>query len=439
MPEAAIRPDGWPPTDWAEALVSPAAHADEPRIHALFSELRRTSPIHWTQPADYRPFWALTRHADIMEVSRSNDVFINSRRLNLMTRTQEAAAKRAAGRFGGKYDRMYRTVAHMDNPDHREYRRVTAEWFMGPGVRKFEAAVAALAEESLDHAAAFGGEPFDFAREVANLFPLRVIMSILGVPREDQPLMLRLTQEFFGADDADLSGNADGDPARSGANTGQHFDLLGQFFDYFTAMAADRRKTPRDDLATVIACGRPYGGPMGDLETASYYAVIATAGHDTTAAVTAGGLLALLENPEQWQKLRADPDKIRGAVEEMLRWVSPVKHFLRTAREDYRLGDTTIAAGDAVALFYPSANRDEAVFADPFRFDIERQPNRHLAFGFGGHMCLGLSLARLELTTFLRTFVRRVASIEPAGDAQRIHANLVGGFKALPVRLGLSG
>ncbi|MDP1961715.1 MAG: cytochrome P450 [Reyranella sp.] len=420
-------------TELADALVSPAVHADEPRIHGLFSELRRTSPIHWTQPTDYRPFWALTRHADIMEVSRKNDVFINSRRLNLMTRAQEAAAKRAAGKSGGKYDRMYRTVAHMDNPDHREYRRVTAEWFMGPGARKFETAVAALAEESLDHIATFGGEPFDYAREVANLFPLRVIMSILGVPREDQPLMLRLTQEFFGADDADLSG----DGGRDGSAAGQHFDLLGQFFDYFTAMAEDRRKAPRDDLATVIACGRPYDGPMGDLETASYYAVIATAGHDTTAAVTAGGLLALLENPDQWRKLRSDPEKIKGAVEEMLRWVSPVKHFLRTAREDYRLGDTTIAAGDGVALFYPSANRDDAVFADPFRFDIERTPNKHLAFGFGGHMCLGLSLARLELTTFLRTFVRRVDSMEPAGEAQRIHANLVGGFKALPVRIGL--
>ena len=414
------------PGELAEALVSPAVHADERRVHALFSQLRHTSPVHWTQPADYRPFWALTRHADIMEVSRRNDIFINSRRLNLMTRAQEAAAKQAVGKFA----RMYRTVAHMDNPDHREYRRVTAEWFMGPGVRKFETAVAALAEESLDRIATFGGAPFDFAREVANIFPLRVIMSILGVPREDQPLMLRLTQEFFGADDADLS--------RDGAENGQHFDLLAQFFDYFTAMAEDRRKSPRDDLATVIACGRPYDGPMGDLETASYYAVIATAGHDTTAAVTAGGLLALLENPDQWRKLRSDPDKTKGAVEEMLRWVSPVKHFLRTAREDYRLGDTTIAAGDGVALFYPSANRDESIFPNPFRFDIERSPNKHLAFGFGGHMCLGLSLARLELTTFYRAFARRIDSIEPAGDVQRIHANLVGGFKALPVRLGLS-
>jgi hypothetical protein len=407
-------------------LVSPAVHADEPRIHGLFAELRRTSPIHWTEPDDYRPFWALTRHADIMEVSRKNDVFINSRRLNLMTRGQEAAAKRATGKFA----RMYRTVAHMDNPDHREYRRVTAEWFMGPGVRKFETAITALAEESLDRIAALDGAPFDFAREVANLFPLRVIMSILGVPREDQPLMLRLTQQFFGADDAELG--------RAGAAEGERFDLLQELFDYFTAMAEDRRKAPRDDLATVIACGRPYNKPMGDLETASYYAVIATAGHDTTAAVTAGGLQALAENPDQWRKLRSDPEKIRSAVEEMLRWVSPVKHFLRTAREDYRLGDTTIAAGDGVALFYPSANRDESVFADPFRFDIERTPNKHLAFGFGGHMCLGLSLARLELTAFYRAFAKRVATIEPAGDVQRIHANLVGGFKALPVRLGLA-
>ena len=146
------------PTNWPMRWYRRPSMPTKRRIHALFSELRRTSPVHWTEPADYRPFWALTRHADIMEVSRKNDVFINSRRLNLMTRAQEAAAKRATGKF----DRMYRTVAHMDNPDHREYRRVTAEWFMGPGVRKFEAAVAALAEESLDHIATFGGESFDY-------------------------------------------------------------------------------------------------------------------------------------------------------------------------------------------------------------------------------------------------------------------------------------
>jgi cytochrome P450 len=358
-----------------------------------------------------------------MEVSRKNDIFINSRRLNLMTRPQEHAVKAAGGELG----RMYRTIAHMDNPDHRAYRRITSDWFMGSAIKAREAAIAAIASEFVDRMRDVGASRLDFARDIASLYPLRVIMSIIGVPAEDQLFMLKVTREFFGSDDPDLRRQGSGGP-------GAHFTVLREILDYFTRLAADRRKNPRDDLASMIANARVDDLPMGDLETASYFAVLATAGHDTTAAVTAGGLLALIEHPRQWQDIRTDPTLMRGAVEEMLRWVTPVKHFLRTCATDYRLDDVTIRAGDGLALFYFSANRDEAVFDKPYEFDIRRSPNKHLAFGFGGHMCLGLMLARLELSIFFHELTRRCASVTLDGPVQRIAANLVGGFKSLPVR-----
>lgn len=402
-------------------LVSPAVHADEARIHALFAELRRQPGLPLIEPEGYRPFRAVTRHADVMAISRDNDVFVNSRRLNLMP----AAAEEAVKRGGGRYARLYRTIAHMDNPEHREYRKVTRDWFLGPAVKRLEPALAALAREYVDRMAAAGGE-IDFAAEVANWYPLRVIMTILGVPREDQPLMLKLTQQFFGAADPDLG--------RDPATPGEHFALLETFYEYFTRLAAERRRAPRDDLATVIANGRVNGAPLGDLETASYYVIVATAGHDTTAFATAGAMLALAEHPAEWHRLKADPALLETAVEEFLRWVSPVRHFARTARVDAEVAGTRIRAGESVAMFHPSANRDEAVFAEPYRFDVARTPNRHLAFGFGGHMCLGLALARLELRVLWREILSRVRGVELAAPAARTHANLVGGIKALPLR-----
>lgn len=402
-------------------LVSPAVHADEARIHAIYARLRATPGLAWIEPEGYRPFWAVARHAEIMQVSRANDRFVNSRRLNLMPVAHEESVKRSAGRFG----RMYRTIAHMDDPDHREYRRVTRDWFMGTAVNRLEPQLAALAAEHVDRLAGAGGE-IDFATEIANWYPLRVIMTILGVPREDQGFMLRLTQQFFGAADPDF-GHAIATPDAQ-------FALLQAFFDYFSHMAADRRRNPRDDLATVIAQGQVHGAPMGDLETASYYAVIATAGHDTTAASSAGGLLALIEHPGEWARLKAEPELLDTAIEEMLRWVSPVKHFARTATADCELAGTPIMAGQSVALFYPSANRDASVFDAPGTFDAARKPNRHLAFGSGGHMCLGLFLARLEMRVLFRELLKRVAAVELAGPVHRIHANLVGGIKSLPIR-----
>ena len=257
----------------------------------------------------------------------------------------------------------------MDEPDHKVFRDLTKDWFMPNNIRKVEGRVQAIAKAAVDRMLELGPE-IDFVRDVAIWYPLRVIMMILGVPEEDEPRMLQLTQELFGADDPEL---------RRGDATPEDRDaVVMDFARYFTQMTADRRAHPGDDVATVIANARIDGEPIGELEAISYYIILATAGHDTTSSSTAGGLLAFLEHPEELRKAREDPAILTPAVEEVVRWVTPVKHFLRYATEDYELRGKVVRAGDALMMLYPSANRDEDVFDEPFRFLADRRPNRHL-------------------------------------------------------------
>jgi cytochrome P450 len=406
-----------------DELVSPQAFADDSRIHAVFSELRGRAGLHWTEPEGFRPFWAVTRHADIMEASRANDVLISSRRLNLMSREQEAAAFAAAGKYG----KVLRTLVHMDEPDHGEYRRATQAWFNGAAVRALRPMMEALAVEFVDKIAASGGT-IDFARDIATWYPLRVVMSVLGVPQEDLPLMHRLTKTLAAPSDADFGGS-------SGTTL---FDSIPEFTEYFLAMIADRRRNPRDDLASVIANGTVHGGPMGELETVSYCITMAVAGHDTTAASMAGGMRALAERPGQWDLLRHRPELLRTAADEMIRWVTPIRHFMRTAAADCTVGGQSVRAGESLALYYLSGNRDAAVFGEPFEFRVDRDPNRHLAFGFGAHLCLGMAIARMELVALFGELARRVEAVEPAGPARPIEANFLGGWKSLPIRCRLA-
>jgi cytochrome P450 len=402
----------------SQAVANPRTYVDQRACDALFTGLRRDSPVHWTQPDGYRPFWMVTRHADIMEIERQSDRFVNEPRLILSTIEDER-------RMGAAKGAMLRTLVNMDNPDHRLFRAIAQAWFMPPNLQKLEARVAALAREFVDRMAGLGGD-CDFACDVANWYPLRVIMTILGVPAEDEPLMLRLTQELLGSSDPDLK--------RKGARRGTYQD----FFDYFAQVTADRRRNPRDDVATVIANAEVDGKPIGGQEAMSYYVIIATAGHDTTSSITAGGLLALLQHPEALARLRADPRLLPTAVEEMVRWVSPVKHFFRTATEDYVLRGRQIRAGDSLMMCYPSGNRDEEVFDDPFRFQVDRSPNRHLAFGFGPHLCLGMHLARLEIRAFFRELLPRLRHVELTGEPAWVEANFVSGLKRLPIRYAMS-
>lgn len=411
------------------AIVDPKTYADEGAYHALFARLRREDPVRWTAPDNVRPFWTVSRHADIMEIERQNDRFRNEPRLTLASIEDEERVKQ----FTGGSHLLLRTLVNMDNPDHRAFRAITQSWFMPRRLAQLDERLHQLARASVDRMEALGGE-CDFVRDIAVWYPLRVIMTILGIPAEDEPRMLKLTQEIFGARDPEMRRAMEQDPARKKLAV---IETVKDFFAYFAAVTADRRRNPRDDVASVIANAQIDGKPINDFEAMSYYVIIATAGHDTTSSSTAGGLLALIENPDQLDRLRRDPGLIPSAIDEMFRWVTPVKHFFRTATEDYELRGRKIRAGDSLMMCYPSGNRDEEVFEDPFAFRIDRQPNRHLAFGYGAHLCLGQHLAKAEMRVLYRELLSRLEHVELAGPPAWVEASFVSGLKRLPIRYRL--
>jgi cytochrome P450 len=403
-------------SDLAEVFVDPTAYADEERFHAACRVLRREHPVIRVESELYRPFWAITRHADVLDVERDNEHFVSAPRPLLASAVMERRAEAGGGP-------MLRTLIHMDDPDHKAFRGVASSWFLPKRMRALEDRIRELAGRYIDHMADLGGS-CDFAQEVAVGFPLHVILSILGLPEADFPRMLQLTKELFGGDDDELGRSRDPE---------EQMTVLLDFFQYFVAVTADRRAKPTDDLASVIANATIDGELLNDFDAASYYVIIATAGHDTTSSSIAGGLEALLRHPEQLARLRGDPSLGAGAIEEMIRWVTPVKEFMRTATEDRIVGPQTIPAGDSVYLAYLSANRDETVFDDPFRFDVARPDNKQLAFGYGVHFCLGAHLARLEMRIFFEELLARVSDLQLTGEPSRSATVFVGGLKHLPV------
>lgn len=401
-------------------IVSPSVYANPALLHERYTRYRREQPVAWIDQEPYRPFWAVTRHADIIEVEKQNMLFINEPRANIIPKAVEDATIAALG----SRTAAVRTIIDMDEPDHRKYRNVTQSWFLGPGVARFQGKVEALCSSWLDRMRDLGGE-CDFARDIANFIPLAVIMTILGLPEKDMDFVLRSTQQLFGASDPDMRD----DKGDYGVT------VFNELMAYLGELVAQRRREPTDDLASVIANGMIDGAPMAMLETLSYLMIASTAGHETTSSAMAGGLLALLQHPDQMRKVTERPELWDNtAMDEVLRWVTPVRHQMRTATEDYVLNGQQIRAGDGLAMLYLSANRDEAVFTDPFRFDVERPAGRHLAFGIGTHFCLGRLLAMTELRTLFRQLLSRVEHIELAGEAKQAESNFIGGLKTLPVR-----
>ncbi len=426
---------GYDRTTIDNRLVNPETTADESVLND-YATLRATDPVHWTTPTGFRPFWSITRHADITAISKQNERFINRQRTYLSPIEGEEWTLQMTGD-----SHLFRTLVDLDDPQHMKLRRLTHNWFLPPNLRKLETEIAAIAKTHVDRMAALGPE-CDFVAEVALWYPLRVIMKILGIPETDEPMMLQMTQEIFGPQDPDVvarskrvtTGSAG---LMTGATGDPQVDLLAtvqMFFTYFREVTADRRANPRDDLASVIANGIIDGQPIDELSATSYYAIVATAGHDTTSSSAAGGLLQLIRNPDQMAKLKADPSLLPMAVEEMIRWVTPVKHFMRTATEDTDIGGKTIKAGEALAMFYWSGNRDESVWPDAGEFRVDRTHNPQTAFGNGVHLCLGLHLARMELRALFAELLPRLDSIELAGTPRNSLANFVSGLKTLPIR-----
>jgi cytochrome P450 len=416
-------------TDIANTIVDPKAYADGDRVDQAFAQLRREAPLEVAQPDGFDPFWVVTRHADILEVERQNELFHNGDRATVVTTIE--ADKKVREMMGGS-PHLVRSLVQMDNPDHFAYRKVTQGSLLPQNLRALEARIREIARGFVDRMAEHG-DRCDFARDVAFLYPLHVIMEVLGVPESDEPRMLKLTQELFGNADPDL--NRDGKIA---ADVNEGIDSLQSvimdFMMYFNAMTEDRRAKPREDLASIIANGKINGEPMGHLEAMSYYIIAATAGHDTTSSTTAGALWALAENPDQFAKVKADPSLIPGLIEESIRWVTPVKHFMRTATADAELAGRKIAKGDWMMLSYPSGNRDETVFDDPFSFKVDRTPNKHVAFGYGAHICLGQHLARMEMRVLWEELFARLDSVALDGPPSRMVANFVCGPKSVPIR-----
>ena len=398
----------------AKVLADPLAYTDEPKLHAALAHLRSNAPVSLVEVPNYRAFWAITKHADIMDIERDNMLFTNWPRPVLTTREGDEL-QAAAG---------VRTLIHLDDPQHRVVRAIGADWFRPKAMRALKVRVDELAKIYVDRMMAAGPE-CDFVQEVAVNYPLYVIMSLLGLPESDFPRMLKLTQELFGSDDSEF---------KRGMTNEEQLPALLDMFEYFNGVTASRREHPTEDLASAIANARIDGEPLSDIDTVSYYLIVATAGHDTTSATISGGLHALVENPGQLTCLRDDLGLMPLATEEMIRWVTPVKEFMRTAAEDTTVRGVPIAAGDSVLLSYASANRDEDAFDDPFRFDVGREPNKHLAFGYGVHFCLGAALARMEVRSFFAELLPRLKSIALTGNPQFVATTFVGGLKHLPVR-----
>jgi cytochrome P450 len=414
------------PAEIAATLVDPAAYADH-RIHDSYRWLRANNPLGIARPERFDPFWVVTKHAHIQAISRQNELFHNADRPT--TLTTQAVEERVRKITGGP--NLVRSLVQMDAPDHPKYRALTQGWFMPANLGKFETRVREIARATVRRMLDGAGS-CDFVEDVALGYPLHVIMEILGVPEADEPRMLRLTQELFGPQDPDTA------RSREALSAEQFYAMMqaviGDFSAYFRAITEDRRRNPRDDLATVIANAKIGGDYLPEHDATSYYMIVATAGHDTTSSSTAGAIWALARDPAEFAKVKANPELIPGLVDEAIRWMTPVKHFMRSATADTELGGRRIAKGDWLMLCYASGNRDEEVFEDPDRFRSDRKPNRHVAFGYGAHLCLGQYLAKLEMRILFEELLPRLKSLSLDGEVKMTQAYFVNGPKKLPIR-----
>ena len=399
-------------------IVKPETYTDERYLNSLMQHMRQHDAVPFIETEDYKPFWIATRHADILEIERQHTTFVNTFKSVLENRETEAKLDETGP--------WLRTLIHMDDPEHALFRGLTRDWFLPGNLSKFDSRIRAIAAATVDQMLSLGGE-MDFVKDVAVWYPLRIIMMILGIPESDESYMLRLTQE--------LLGDADPDVSRTSSSPDDRMALIAEFFDYFRAIIADRKVNPSDDVASTIAHGLIDGEPLNEMDVISYYVIIATAGHDTTSSAIAGGIRALIDNPGQLELLLQASEQTSLVVDEAIRWTSPVKHFLRYATEDYELRGRNIKAGDAIMLLYPSGNRDEEVFDEPFAFKSDRRPNRHLAFGHGVHHCLGNLLAKMEMVYLYDEIFRRVRNIELNGEPRIMASNFVTGLKSLPIRV----
>ncbi len=411
-----------PSAETDRLIASHEVFADEAALRELFSGLHRDDPLHWTEAPGHPKFWTVTKVADLLEIGKQREIFLNQGLIFLMD-DEDIAVQRAENQ--GRTNSL-RTLLSMNGAEHKLYRGLTQTWFMPASIKRLDALIQARAREMVDKLAALEGR-CDFVNDIAIWYPLRIIMGALGVPDADHPRMLELTQQMLAPKDPKSARQETGGTSAKAA-------VVRDYISYFSQVIADRRARPTDDLSSLVANAQVDGQPIGMMEALSYFVILATAGHDTTANSLAGGLLALIENPAQFDKLRADPALVDTAVEEMFRWVSPVKHFMRQSVKDFELRGRAILEGDFLMLAFHAGNRDPEAFESPYEFRVDRTPNRHVAFGFGAHSCLGQTLARAEMRAFFAEFLRRVDHIELDGPVDFVRSNQVAGPRAMPLR-----
>jgi len=405
-------------------VIGPETYMRNGYPHAAWKRLRKESPIHWFDVPGGVGFWAVTRREDIVWISKQPTRFTNGPRLAVFEEGGPVEGERT----------FVRQLLNMDPPDHAQYRGKASSWFTPRSIQRRSDEVRRIAHELLNKMAGDGEvREGDFVRDLAVPLTLGVLADMLGVPQADWPKMFEWTNRVAGSADPEfqVDGEEGSTPFASIEET------RNELFAYFAELAAERRKDPRDDIVSVLVNSTIDGAPMPPLELLSYFFVLVVAGNETTRNAASGGLLALIENPDEFAKLRADPGLLSPAVEEIVRWTTPVIQFCRTAAEDVELHGKKIRKGDAFCLFYPSANRDEEVFEDPDRFHVDRRPNPHLGFGIGEHFCLGANLARLELRVIFGELAARLDEIELAGPYDRMRSSFLGGVKRMPIRYRL--
>jgi cytochrome P450 len=382
-------------------------------VHEVFAELRRTDPVHWQDIPGEEGYWAVLRHQDIVTVSRNPETF-SSALGGIMVETSSQE----------RLEQSRRMMLLMDPPQHMQYRRPLAPHF-GPNVLlRMEAQIRELTRTILAEVLERGD--VDFVKDVAGPLPAQVMAQVMGLPQADTAKLRLWAEVQLGSQDDDVAVDTY-DAGSAGVEMAM----------YAIGLATERRPLPRTDDVFALLLDTQFedGRPMDDVSLGEFFVQLVTAGNDTTKTMIAAGADQLIRHPDQLRRLRDDRSLVPGAVEEMLRYCNPVHYMRHTAVHDVELGGRQLRAGDKVAMIYTSANRDEAVFADPQVFDIGRSPNPHLSFGIGGHFCLGVHLARLEARVFFEELLDVVGSIESTAEPARIRSNFNNGFKRMPVRL----
>ena len=401
-------------------LIDPKDYADHGYPHQIWDWMRAHDPVYWCENNDASPFWAITKHADITTIGKLPQKFVSGPIL------VQSHLPLPPGRMD-----FPPTLIQLDPPKHGVYRRLISKRFTPRALLRFHNDIEQIGKEIVDGLLEGGREgECDFVEAVSAPLPIAVIAWMLGLPKEDWKLLFDWTNRIIGAQDPSF--RVEGKTSDESAQ-----ETMLELFSYFSELAEEKRKNPADDLVSLFTQMEVDGEPLPHMDIMTWCLIIVVAGNETTRNATTGGLLAFVENQHELRRLQADPNLLAPAVEEIVRWTAPIIHFARTATEDFELRDKVIKAGETVALFYPSANRDEEVFEAPNEFRIDRNPNRHLGFGVGEHFCLGAHLARLEMEVAYKYLLPRIEEVELAGPVDRLHSSLVGGIKHLPIRYKL--